>query len=743
MFGRIALALVTGASLLPMTTMAAAQEATTDEEIVVTAQKREERLRDVPQSVTAVTSDQLERLQADSFEDYVGRIPGMVATGSGQPDVSRLVLRGLNNEGIGAAVATYVDETPYGSSSGLANGAVLAFNLDPFDIARIEVLRGPQGTLYGANSMAGLIKFVTRDPSSDGFEFRTRSSIESTNDGENSWAVRAAVNVPLGDQAALRISGVKREEGGFIDSFTDTNANNVFNAGETINEDVNSSETTAARATFLLQATPNLSFRVSAHIQDIVSQDDDGVTYDVPGAGAAPFEVGSPTYGDLFIRSAPFPLVVDASYRVYNGAVNWDLGWANFVSSSSYTELALVQNIFNSGSGGLRLTNNNDQEKFTQEFRLSSPSNEDGLEWLFGLFYTDETALFRQDIASLAGLGALSLSIASDYVETAAFGTVTYHFSPQFDVSAGVRFAQNDQDMSQCGTGTGLLAVVFAGVLSCFPNDGDEDVLTYSLSPRWRPTDNTMLYARIATGFRPGGPNVQAPVASSAIPPTYESDTTVSYEVGVKTDFLDNKLRLDAALFHTEWDNIQVVVFQPFSNLNLNGNANADTAVSQGAEWALTLTPSQNFRVSWTGAITDAHLTATPTTPGNPLRMRDGDSLPFSPGFSTSLDLDYEWTTFNDSTAYVGAGVRYVGDQRSSWSSSGPANWRQMKLDPYSIFDLRAGIQLGNGIGLDLFARNLTDERGPARVNDPTGAATADADVLRPRTIGLTLTTQF
>src|SRR6187431_3554736 len=152
-------------------------------EIIVTAQKREERLRDVPQSVTAISDVTLERLQANDFSDYVARVPGMTAV-TNQPGSTRLTLRGLNAGGVASTIGTYVDETPFGSSSGLANGAVLAPDLDPFDVERIEVLRGPQGTLYGASTLGGLLKFVTREPSTEDLEFSARVSGESTEGGD-------------------------------------------------------------------------------------------------------------------------------------------------------------------------------------------------------------------------------------------------------------------------------------------------------------------------------------------------------------------------------------------------------------------------------------------------------------------------------------------------------------------------------------------------------------------------------
>src|SRR5688500_16006223 len=160
-----------------------AAEGQTIEEVIVTAQKRAEALIDVPQSVSVVDERMLERHQATSFQDYIKLVPGLQLS-QATPGFGRLVMRGVNTGGVASTVAVYVDETPFGSSSGLVNGAILAADIDPFDMQRIEVLRGPQGTLYGASSLGGVLKFATNTPSTDGFEGRMRLSAESVDDGE-------------------------------------------------------------------------------------------------------------------------------------------------------------------------------------------------------------------------------------------------------------------------------------------------------------------------------------------------------------------------------------------------------------------------------------------------------------------------------------------------------------------------------------------------------------------------------
>src|SRR6188508_1237240 len=182
-------------------------EATNLDEVVVTAQKVSQSVIDVPLSISVLGADDLERTQSVNFQDYVKLVPGLQLNQS-TPGFGRLALRGINTGGVASTVGVYVDETSFGSSSGLANGAVLAGDFDTFDVARVEVLRGPQGTLYGTNSLGGVLKFVTALPSVDALELR----------GEVGYSGNALVNVPLGDTLAFRASGFYRSNGGYIDA---------------------------------------------------------------------------------------------------------------------------------------------------------------------------------------------------------------------------------------------------------------------------------------------------------------------------------------------------------------------------------------------------------------------------------------------------------------------------------------------------------------------------------------------
>jgi iron complex outermembrane receptor protein len=183
------------------------------EEVVVTAQKRTEAVQEVPASVTVVGGEVMEQQRADDFQDLVPLVPGL-STATGRPGVTRITLRGINTGGVASTIGVYFDDVPFGSSTGLANAAIVSGDFDTFDIARVEVLRGPQGTLYGASSLGGVFKYVPNQPSTERFEARLMGSTEALSGGDAGYALTGLVNVPLGAKAAFRGSGFYRFDGG-------------------------------------------------------------------------------------------------------------------------------------------------------------------------------------------------------------------------------------------------------------------------------------------------------------------------------------------------------------------------------------------------------------------------------------------------------------------------------------------------------------------------------------------------
>ena len=368
--------------------------------IVVTAQKREQILADVPQSISVLGSEKLEERQAVSFVDYAALVPGMTIDQT-DPGKSRIILRGINTGGDSPTAAVYIDDTPFGPSTGQSNGAVLAGDIDTFDIERVEVLRGPQGTLYGANSLGGLVKFVTVAPKLGEFSGRVRAGAEFTEGGNMGYNGNLAVNVPLGSSLAVRASGYYRKVGGYIDTVG-------------INrENANDYQSYGGRVSLLFQPSDNFSVRLMALAQNIRA--DSHATYDADPFTYEPLDTdpntGASTAG-RWTRTEFYPESNDVDYRLYNGTLNWDFGFASLTSVTSYgtldqfeaydvtATLPGVADAIYGGPGvpalGITFPALASQKKFTQEVRLDSPSN-DRFEWLVGGYYTKEDGLLFQN----------------------------------------------------------------------------------------------------------------------------------------------------------------------------------------------------------------------------------------------------------------------------------------------------------------------------------------------------------
>ncbi|QNA87175.1 TonB-dependent receptor [Sphingomonas sp. So64.6b] len=727
-----------------------------NDDIIVTAQKREQTLFEIPQSIAVVGGSTLLRQQAVSFVDYAALVPGLTIQ-QDNPGEARVVLRGINTGSVGSTVGIYVDETPYGSSSSLGNAGVLAGDFDTFDLARVEVLRGPQGTLYGANSLGGVLKFVTNAPKLDTFEVRGQAGLEKIEDGGTGYLGNAVVNLPLGKTLALRASGFYRKNAGFIDA--------TGRSGENINQ----SEVYGGRASLLFQPVDALSVRLTAVAQNIranspSSYDADPVTF--RPLAADPF-TGAALNGQL-TRAEFFPDSNKVDYRLYNGTLRYDFGFANLTSVTSYGILDQRQLIdasitlggtINAVYGGttplgVALQADIKQKKFTQEVRLASADSE-SFEWLIGGYYTRETVgLFQRYAPFIDGttdfidptlnIGGtvfpqfLTVSLDSVYKEYAAFGSATLHLLPSFDITAGGRYSHNDQHSVQIQDGAYLPLVGIPFIPFVTNGKSDENVFTWSVAPRFELSDHASIYARVAKGYRPGGPNVVPPGAAADYPVTFKADTLISYEVGVRAETADRTFGIDASVYYLDWKNILVFGSYDSAVGPIGANANGKRARSYGAEATATIRPIAGFSVVLNAAYNDAKLRqSTPEVTGG----LKGDQLPFSPKWSANLSADYEWAISGSAKAFVGGNVRLVDDQAADFDVAYRAAFgRRLVLDGYGTVDLRAGVDLG-AVTITAYAKNLANERAFTNLSGfgtRPGTALA-ASPIRPRTIGVNL----
>jgi iron complex outermembrane recepter protein len=692
------------------------------EEIVVTAQKRVERLIDTPQSMSVLSAETLAKGGALQFRDYADTIPGLGFTtaGAGRTQVSlRGVTTGLD---VSPTVGIYVDDVPFGSSSAFAQGSNLALDVGLFDLDRIEVLRGPQGTLYGASTVGGLIKYVTRRPDVASLGGDAQAGVSSTERGGINYNIAAAVNLPImPNKIALRATGFESRDGGYT--------HNVALG----RDEVNRSDIYGGRLDLLLTPNDALEVRVSAFLQNISRDGDATMDYSL---------AGPPLFGNLDqVRPSEEPF--EQRFRLVSGTVTYDFGPTVLTSISSYqtthTEIGLdvsgfygpiLQTVLERTYSSVGIPQELETDKITQEVRLASGSGV-RLEWILGAFYTNEDSQWVEEFAlsDAAGQPAPNdlymASFPSTFEEYAGFGDLTYHVTQRFDVSAGLRYAHNEQEFTQIGSGL---------IIGSIPaNRSSDDVFTYLANARYRFGDRATGYLRYATGYRPGGPNFLLKDPSTGFPlapPTFDSDELKSYEAGFKAETSDRRLGLDFAVYDIDWTDIQVVSFRGGVGFRVNAPGGARV---RGTELTLTARPADGLSISGAFAYQDAELSEADADLG----ASEGERLPNVPRFTAAATIDYE-LPIATVRPRLGATARYVSDRTASFDQS--VGFPQYRLPDYTTIDVRAGVVL-DSFDLQLYVRNLFDERGQLSGYTPYG--TARTAILQPRTIGLSVTKQF
>ena len=750
-------------------TTASTDEARSDE-IIVTAQRREQTLLDIPQSISVVGGEQLDRLQAKSFLDFAQLVPGLSIT-QNTPGQARVILRGINTGSTASTVAIYGDDVPFGQSGSLANGGIIAGDFDTFDVARIEVLRGPQGTLYGSNSLGGVLKYITVAPKLGTFEGKAQAGVESTQSGSTGYLGNLVVNAPLGDTVAVRASGFYHKTGGYVDVV----GRNQTNANE--------AESYGGRGSLLFKPSDKFSVRLTAIVQNIRADSPSSAT-----VNPVTFEYVSPITGlstagqqQRFERFTEFHNV---DYRLYSGTVSYDFGFAALTSITSFSKLTQdqISDISDNGARGLAnavyapnapntigiaFPSNVSSRKFTQEARLVSPDS-NTFEWLLGVYYTSEKARLDQEFLpftlatqalippattlppAFGGTPIQHLVIAelnSKYEEIAGYASGTIHFGPRFDLTLGGRYSHNKQSSFQ------QVSVLGGG--SPVLGNSAEGVFTWSVSPRLELSDNAAIYARVAKGYRPGGPNFIPAGAPAGFPAEFNADTLINYEVGVKAQTANHTFAIDASLFYVDWNNILIVTSAIANGQPVGVNANGKKARTYGAEATVTLRPTRGLNVVFTMAYTEAFLRGD-TVAGGGLNLSgglDGDTLPYVPRYQANVSADYDWDLSDSVHAYVGFNIHLQSDQRGAFSGAYRAAFgKPIELDGFQTVDLRAGADFGS-VSVQLYARNLFNSSGlvnadgfpstiPASIGG-TGVRLMKVGSIRPTTLGATVGIKF
>ncbi len=741
-------------------TAPAAEPVTADTaDIVVTANKREERLLDVAASVSALRGDALAARRLLQVEDFAAQVPGLSVQPSSNR-ANRIILRGLNAGGQGATVASIIDEAPLSYSSGTGPGAINIANIDTYDLARVEVLRGPQGTLYGAAAEGGLVKYVTNAPRLDAIEGGAEGTIESVKGGEIGYTGRGFINLPLGDKLALRATGFYQHIAGYID------------APRRNRQDANDGRRYGGRVQLLFKPSEDLSFRLTALRQDQRFNDDGLIN--VVGAALFPTvpapanQLDSVTSG-RFVRNNFTAGVSENRTELYSLVANWTPGSVDILSATSFGRVnsdfvadasntqspALPPGVNFSQALGLfvygqpvdlRVRQTNNLKKFNQELRIATRpgSTVAGLavDLQGGVYYTREETTFDQFYDVLrAGTGTLittpgggASTLPATYDEISVFGNAKVHFTPGFSVEVGARNAWNWQDF-QVSTSPGVVTGP-VGVVNP-TRKSNESKLTWSVAPQFKLGETAQIYGRVATGYRPGGPKPVVPNPINPVTPSYKSDTTTNYEVGFKGQLFDKILTVDVAVFQIDWKDIQISTLVPTATTPFRVPDNAGTARSRGVEWSFALVPARGLTLGVVGAYVDAKLTR--DAPG--LGAFNGDRLPYVPDWTNTVNLDYRFT-LGEGTVSVGGSWNHIGERRSNFTGDG-ITIGLVRLPKYDTFSAQLGIELRN-IRAELFMRNIGNKYAVLDYTSNSGSGlTGSAQILQPFTAGATIGFKF
>lgn len=720
---------------------------TTEPDILVTANKRSENVQDVASSVSVISGAQLEARKLEQLSDYVAFIPGVTANTLGSPGQSALTIRGISPLSAGSKVATYIDETPLGSSGIWAQAGGLTLDLLPFDLDRLELLRGPQGTLYGASSMGGLLKYVLTTPSTTKLAVDLAADtgiVKSANTAAGTF--QGHVNVPvIADVLGISASAFYKYSPGYID--------NAY-TGE---KNTNSAKQYGGRVAAFLRAAPNLTLKLNAMWQTTDSRDDAAVSFAAPTVGASSTTSpqiisGGKGFGDL-TESEAFRAAFKSTVNFYSGTVNWDVGPVNVVSATSWSKYDVSRLANRSLSYGTYLpafglpeglmlgSTTLNTKKFTQELRVSSPQS-NTIAWQLGGFYTAEDQqnvqiedAFTKAYVPIAALApnASYLTIPTTYREYAAFGDVTWTISPKFDVSGGVRYSTNKQVFQL--SARGALVGAPQTTLTKLPTiRSREDNTTWLGSARYHFTKDIMAFVRVASGYAPGGANTPYPGVPQA---TVGSETLISYEAGIKSEFLNRRALINVSVFHIDWSNIQLA-----ARLGAVGyTANGGSARSDGVELSSRFTPIHGLNLGFNAAYTDAKLTS--LNPKVTTAFIVDQKLQSVPDWALSGTLDYNWRLSRDWSASLGSSVRWVDRELGAQPAAGTPIFI---LPAYAVLDVTASISKGP-YTFRIYAKNLTDSRGYSSGStypDRVGAIRQiDYYVIQPRSAGIGVAARF
>ena len=642
-----------------------------------------------------MTGDQLDQAGIESMSDLSYSVPSMT-TLEVSPGRQSVTLRGVGNaRGSSSLIGLYLDE------GAVAGPPEEQMDLRAIDLARVEVLRGPQGTLYGEGSTGGTIRYITNDPTLENFSGDVDFSLYDTDKGGFSQEVRAVVDLPVVENVfGLRIAGTYENRAGWVDQPAASR------------EDINDNELSHIRVKALWHASDALNIKGTV----LVHRNDIGGSAYVNSGSNEDSNYASPVH-----PTAESPAVDD--YEFYNLTAAYDLGFATLLSASSYANMEkswVYGFFFPAFSFDVLSQFNQDTKIFTQELRLSS-SDEGDLQWTAGLFYRDyeneELTVGDFSVGGTIFPGASFISFIETSKSAAIFGDMSYAFNDRLEMGFGVRYFEDDRD--------------FSDFVSGIPLDGSFDAVSPRVYAAYAFSDNVNLYLNIGKGFRSGGFNTADSIAIGG-PETFDAEELWSYEIGSKMVLLDGRVSAEIALYQSDYtDMISVGVL----GSGIGSTSNIGEAEIKGIDLSFVWTPHEQLTLTFNGNVVDAEVVAVNAT-GTPQIVGDSLDTVAEYGYSLTTDYSFNW---NDATAgFFRISYQEQGESEFTLRGSGLAN-PVLKSDKLTFLSANIGVEFANWTG-ELFGKNLLNDAG---WTTPYGPEFGTSPQARPRTLGIKFGTEF
>ncbi len=719
------------------------------EEIIVTATKRASLLQETPIAITAITGSTLQEMGAKGMDDFFRTVPGLVVqegeTGAGR---GRVAVRGIRSQGE-ATLGLYYGETPIIGSNGTASDpGGRTGDLALFDVRQIEVLRGPQGTLYGSSSMGGTIRVLFNEPSTRGVASSVSSEGSFTRDGGFNYALQAMLNTPLTETLALRAVVSRQENEGYIDQVTLNRKN------------TNDSRQTSVRAALKWAPREDFSYTLTVMHQD--SGVDDSTLY-------------TRSLG-MFNSNAPTLTSYDEKFTLVSGEGRLDLGFADLVLASGWQESGTERTTdgtatalasiaapaspcrihfgISTACSATQLASyvayartrtpalfyaEMENRVITQEARLTS-NGQGALQWTAGLYYekrNDDVDSYFVLADATTGELIKPIDVTSyryvdtDMTQVAPFGEATLEVLPGLKVTGGLRYYHYEKTVAGEVVLPGGPSYQSASPYAETKTTESGTIGKASLS--YQATDDVLLYSTASQGFRPGGTNNTPNIPSDLI--TYESDSLWNYEAGIKTNWFDKVLSANLAGYWIDWDNIQVSTRTADNVFSFITNAGA--ARTRGVEFELNARPVTGLTLSATVNYTDAKLTEdqvnSSSLPSTSIG-RAGDRIPYTPRWSGSASASYEWELSASLSGLARLDYSYTGQYPNTFR---PTLSTYRVIGGYHIVGGRLGVK-AEGWNAALFARNLFNSQASTFTDGSTRYV-----AVRPRTIGVSVGADF